>query len=67
MTVPHCLRSSRTHLVAAIVWTVVGIPLCLWLRNSILWVSLMSVYSIIVGHWSGYQAGRAEEAANQSS
>jgi len=38
------------------------IPTMLWWRNSILWVSFMSLYAIVVGHWSAYQAAHGEEA-----
>lgn len=34
----------------------------IWWRQSIAWVSFMSVYAIVATHWSSYQGSRAEEA-----
>lgn len=45
-----------TQLVLTILWVVVGTPVCLVLRDSVLWVALMSVYAIAVGHWSAHLA-----------
>lgn len=45
-------------------WAVALIPTLLWWRDSILWVSFMSLYAIIVSHWSAYQGSRAEDMAN---
>jgi hypothetical protein len=51
----------RIHLTLLILWTVVGIPVSYYLRNSIAWLVFLSVYAIIVGHWSGYSAERPTE------
>lgn len=48
------------HAAAAAVWALLIIPTVLWLPNSILWVAFMSVYAIVIAHWSAYQASRAE-------
>jgi hypothetical protein len=47
-----------------IVWGLLGIPTVLFWKQSILWVAFMSLYANVVGHWSAYQAARAEEASN---
>lgn len=49
-----------THLVLAIVWALMIIPTILWWHDSILWVAGMSVYACFIGHWSSWQASRAE-------
>jgi hypothetical protein len=54
----------KIHLVLLILWTVVGIPVSWFLRNSVAWVTLLSVYAIIVGHWSGWSAERPSEIAD---
>lgn len=41
------------------------VPTLLWWRESILWIAFMSLWANVVGHWSAYQAARAEEAAQQ--
>jgi hypothetical protein len=46
-----------------IVWALTVVPTVLWWRESILWVALISVYANVVGHWSAWQAARAETAA----
>jgi predicted alpha/beta hydrolase len=57
--------SSRTgrriHLALLVVWTVVGIPVSYWLRQSVPWLVFLSVYAIIVGHASGWSAERPTE------
>lgn len=53
----------KFHLYAAFVWALLLIPTLLWWKDSILWVAAMSLYANFIGHWSAYQAKRAEEAA----
>ncbi len=53
----------RVHLVLMVVWVVVGLPVSYWLRESIAWLVVLSVYAIIVGHWSGWSAERPTEVA----
>jgi hypothetical protein len=45
-------------------WAALLVPTLLWWRDSILWVAAMSLYANFIGHWSAYQAARAEEAAS---
>lgn len=58
------MNGRRFHLLLTMFWAVLAIPTMMWWRQSIAWVSFMSIYAIIVGHWSSYQAARAEEAAS---
>lgn len=51
----------RIHLVATIVWFVVGLPVSFLLRQSLPWLVFLSVYAIIVGHLSGWSAERPTE------
>jgi hypothetical protein len=57
------LRSARFHLCMSYVWSLMLIPTLLWWKSSILWVAAMSLYANFVGHWSAYQAARAERGA----
>lgn len=34
---------AKFHLILALVWAMLTIPTLLWWKNSILWVSLMSI------------------------
>lgn len=51
----------RVHLYLMVFWFVVGLPVSFVLRQSIAWLVFLSVYAIIVGHWSGYSAERPTE------
>lgn len=51
----------RVHLVAMVLWVVVGLPVSYVLRESIAWLVFLSVYAIFVGHMSGWSAERPSE------
>ena len=51
----------RIHLSLLLLWTVIGIPVSIYFRQSISWLVFLSVYAIIVGHWSGWSAERPTE------
>jgi len=38
------------------------VPTVLLWRDSVLWVALMSVWANVAGHWSAWQATRAERS-----
>ena len=50
-----------------VVWTLLAVPTIVWWKDSILWVSLMSLYAIIVSHWSALEAAKAEEELRKKS
>lgn len=52
----------RIHAVMTAAWALLAIPTVLWWHDSVLWVGLMSCYANLVGHFSAYQASRAEDA-----
>lgn len=41
----------------------IGLPVSWLLRQSIAWLVFLSVYAIVVGHWSGWSAERPTEVA----
>lgn len=50
----------RLHFWLTIIW-LLFIPITIiWLRESILWVALLSVYANFVSSWACWQAARAE-------
>lgn len=55
---PEFLRAF--HLYATITWFVVSLPLALLFGTSVLFVTWLSLYAIVVGHWSSWQAARVE-------
>lgn len=61
------LTARRFHFWATVLWATVGLALSWFLRNSLVWIVFMSLWANVVGHWSSYQASRAEEASNGDS
>lgn len=57
---------KKLHLGLTLLWAIAVIPTLLWWRESILWVAFMSLYANVVGHWSAYQAARAEKVQKSS-
>jgi hypothetical protein len=51
---------ARFHVVMTFVWMLLAYPTLVWWHSSILWVASMSLYANAVGHFSAYQAARAE-------
>lgn len=51
------------HSALAGVWFLLIIPTILWWHDSVLWVGLISCYANAVGHFSAWQASRAEDNA----
>lgn len=60
---PKARHLARFHLAMMVLWATFVIPTLLWWRESILWVAFMSLYANWVGHFSGWDAARAEEKA----
>lgn len=46
---------------ATVAWAVLSVPSMLWWSSSVPYLVLLSVYAVVVGHWSGYQSARVEE------
>lgn len=63
---PNPRTLVRFHFAAMIVWGLLALPTVLLWRESILWVSFMSLYANFVGHFSGWDAARAEQANDTS-
>lgn len=59
------LDAFPTQLVLTFAWVVIGLPVCIVLRQSILWVILMSWYTIVGQHFVGHLAWRAKREAQQ--
>jgi len=54
------------HLSMMGVWALLAIPTVLWWRESILWVAFMSLYANFIGHFSAFDAARAEKKADEN-
>lgn len=59
------MTARRLHFWLTILWFAVAFPIMLIrpLRESIPLLVFISVYANVAGHYSAYQAARAEEAA----
>jgi len=55
---PHTLRSF--HKWATVVWFVAALPICVFLSSSIPFLVFISVYAVVSGHWSSWQAAKVE-------
>lgn len=53
--------SVRLHLALTVLWSILLIPTLIWWKESVLWIAIMSLYANFVGHFSAYQAAKAEE------
>lgn len=45
-----------------VLWALAIVPTLLWWKDSILWVSLMSLWANIAAHAAAWQGSRAEAA-----
>lgn len=52
-----------TQLILTILWGTIGTGVSLHYSNSILWVSLISIYAIVISHWTAHLAWRAKRVA----
>lgn len=51
---------GRVHAALGGAWLAASVPICVWLSTSVPFLVFISVYAVVVGHWSGWQAARAE-------
>ena len=52
------LRSIHGWL--TIIWLVAALPICIFLKDSLPFLVFISVYAVVTGHWSSWQAARVE-------
>lgn len=57
----------HVHLTLTAIWAVMMIPTLIWWRDSVLFVSAVSLYANAATHFGAYQAARAERAATSES
>lgn len=54
------------HAAMLLGWLIPGtVVTVLWLSNAVAWVSWMSLYAIVIGHWSSMQAALAERRVKE--
>ncbi len=60
---PEPKHLVHVHLLMMVVWILLIVPTFVFWKESILWVAFMSLYANFVGHFSGWDAARAERVA----
>jgi hypothetical protein len=55
---PSFLRGF--HGWATIIWFLASFPLAILFGSSVVFVTFLSLYAIVAGHWSSWQAARVE-------
>lgn len=55
---PEFLRGFHGY--ATLTWFVISFPLAYFLGSSVVFVTFLSLYAIVTGHWSAWQASRVE-------
>ena len=53
------------HKWATITWFLMALPICWFLASSIPFLVFISVYAVVTGHWSSWQASRVEVKQKQ--
>lgn len=56
---------AKFHGIATIVWFFAAFPVCIFLSSSLPFIVFISVYAVVTGHWSSWQAARAEMEAQK--
>lgn len=51
----------QLHGILTILWFIASFPICIWYADSIPFLVFVSVYAVVTGHWSSWQAARVEE------
>ena len=51
---------AKFHLFLTVFWIIMIIPTVVWFKSSIEYLVGISVYAVITGHFSSYEATRAE-------
>lgn len=67
MSLKERIEKFPTQLVLTILWATVGTAVSIILSSSILWVSLISIYAIVISHFTAHIAWKAKRAAEEDS
>lgn len=60
-SIPGDPRSmQRLHGWATVLWLAAAAPIMVWLAESVAFIVFISVYAVVTGHWSSWQASRVE-------
>jgi hypothetical protein len=62
-TDPHILRSVNGWL--TIIWFIAAFPICIFFAQSVPFLVFISVYAVVTGHLSSWQAARVETVQDE--
>lgn len=51
---------QKVHGWSTVIWFILAFPICIWLNQSVPFLVFISVYAIVISHWSAWQAARVE-------
>lgn len=51
----------------AVIWLAASLPICIFLASSVPFLVFVSVYAVVTGHWSTWQASRVEVRQEEES
>lgn len=54
-------RMRKIHGFLTVAWFLAALPICLFFADSVPFLVFISVYAVVTGHWSSWQAARTEE------
>ena len=57
------VKQRKFHGIATVVWFIVAVPWCIFLSSWIPGVVWLSLYAVVTGHFSAWQATAAEIAS----
>jgi hypothetical protein len=63
---PDAGTLAKIHFAGMLVWGALVVPTIVFWKESILWVAFMSLYANFVGHFSGWDAARAEKQSTEA-
>ena len=58
--------ASAIHGWSTLIWLAISIPLAIAFGSFVIFVSWLSLYAIVVAHWSSWQAVQTEKAQSKS-
>jgi hypothetical protein len=57
---------KRFHGYATVFWLILAFPSMIWWNNSVAYLVGISVYAVVVGHWSSWQSASTEVKQDQA-
>ncbi len=59
-------KELQVHKYLTFGWFLAAFPIVYWLSESVPFLVFISVYAVVTGHWSAYQAAKGEIKTDES-